>query len=90
MFLLLTYVKFADITESIAAGDIVPSVRLIITPDTHARLAVIIIVGLAWIPVGVCHSRHCSVRVRRSPDECGVTARIHALSSCPVVYCTQN
>jgi len=66
--LLLAYVKFADRTLCRAAKVVIPSVRTT-TPETHARLALNRIIRLACIPVGVCHSRHRSVRVRRSPDE---------------------
>jgi len=63
---------------------IVPRVRFS-RPEMHARLWAGII-RPCWVPVGVGHCRHrITVRIggRHSPDECGLTTRINALSSRP-------
>ena len=56
----------------------------------HARLRVIMIIRLSWIPVGVDHCRHCITCIggRHSPNECGVTTRVYTLSSSPEVDST--
>jgi len=87
-FILLAYVEFADERVRIAAIAIAPIVGT--TPDIHARLALLPIIRLVMFPVGVGHSTQRSVRVRRSPDERGLTTtEVDALSSCPD-SCTQT
>ena len=87
LLLLLVYIKFADRTHSSTAISVMPFVT---TVETHARLALITIIRLVCIPVVVGHSKHRSVRVRRSPYEWGVTTRVNALSSCPPDYSVQT
>ena len=80
--LLLLYIKFTDRTVCKTATDIIPFVRNIIcSACMHARLVSILIIRLSCLPAGVGHSRYC--RIRRYPDERGLTTRVNALSSRP-------
>jgi len=81
---LLLHIKFADRAVWTATKGIMPSVRRI-AHEKHARLTPA--VRLSWRPVGVGHGRHCRAagRVRRSPDECGITIRVNTLSSSPEI-----
>ena len=80
------YIKFADRTIGVAAGDIIPRVGMS-TPQIHAWLCLQVKVRLSWSPVGIRHLWHCftvGVCWLHSPNERRVATWINALSRRPV------
>jgi len=80
------YIKFADRTKGVAAGDIIPRVRKS-APQMHAWLCLRDKIRFSWLTVGIRHLRHCftvGVCWLHSPNERRVATWINALSRRPV------